>query len=103
MRERAELRQLNYRVTKKVGGVPQAHATPHRPLFQPCLCYLLLYCLPSMHKKGIPVLKGGGGRMLTKLICFYEHYNGLVIYFITNSYLLLACFYVGSLYILIQK
>ena len=41
--------------------------------------------------------------MLTKLICFYEHYNGLVLYFITNFYLLLDCFSVGFLDILLQK
>ena len=47
-------------------------------------------------------LKGGGG-VLTKLISFSEHYNGLVLYFITDSYLLLACFSVSFLYILVQK
>ena len=41
--------------------------------------------------------------VLTKLIYFYEHYNGLPLYFITNSYLLLAFFYVVFLYILVQK
>ena len=41
--------------------------------------------------------------MLTKLISFCEHYNVLFIYFITNSYLLLDCFYVGFLYILVQE
>ena len=41
--------------------------------------------------------------MLTKLISFINHYNGLILYFITESYLLLACFYVVFLYILVKK
>ena len=41
--------------------------------------------------------------MLTKLIYFFEKYNGLHLYFITDSYLLLACFSVGFLHILVQK
>ena len=57
----------------------------------------------SMHKTGTPRLKGGRGGMVTKLICCFEHYNGLPLYFIANSYLLLACFSVGFLYILVQK
>ena len=44
-----------------------------------------------------------GGGILTKPIYFYEKYDGLVLYFITNSYLLLASFYVGFLYILVQN
>ena len=50
-------------------------------------------------QKCTPRLKGGRGTMITKLISFCEHYNGLVLYFITDSYLLLACFSVGFLYI----
>ena len=56
-----------------------------------------------MHQKGIPSLKGGRGWLFNKLISFCEHYNGLPLYFITNSYLLLAYFSVGFLYILVQK
>ena len=33
----------------------------------------------------------------------FEHYNGLILYFIMDSYLLLASFSVGLLYILVQK
>ena len=54
-------------------------------------------------KKFTPRLKGGRGMMLTKLISFIKHYNGLILYFITESYLLLACFYVVFLYILVKK
>ena len=53
-------------------------------------------------KKYTPRLKGRKGRMLTKLISFCEIYDGLVLYFITNSYLLLACFSVGFLYLIAQ-
>ena len=57
-----------------------------------------------MHKKGTLRLKGGGGGgTITKLIFFCEHYNSLPISFITNVYLLLACLYVGFLYIQVQK
>ena len=94
---------MNCIVTIKLGGVPQSHATPHMTPFQPCLYYPLLSCLLSMHKKLTPRLNGCRGRMLTHLSCFYEQYNGIVLYFITNSYLLLACFYVGFLYTLVQK
>ena len=45
---------------KKCRCVDQACTTPHRPLFQPRLCYPLLPCFPSMHKKCTPRLKGGG-------------------------------------------
>ena len=72
-RERKELWQLNWRVTRKIGGVTQSPATPYRPLFQPCLCYPLLSCFPSMYRKGIPRLKGGRGEVLTNLICCFEH------------------------------
>ena len=88
---------------RKLEGLPQAHATPHIPLFQPRLCYPLLSCLHSMHKKDTPRLKGGRGEILTKLICCFEHYNGLILYFITDSYLLLASLSVGFLYILVQN
>ena len=35
--------------------------------------------------------------VLTKIICFCEHYNGLILYFIADYYLLLDSFYAGSL------
>ena len=54
-------------------------------------------------QKCTPSLKGGRGGVLTKVILFCEHYNGLVLYFITDSYLLLYFFSVGFLYILVQK
>ena len=41
--------------------------------------------------------------MLTKLICCFQQYNGIIIYFIMDNYLLLASFSVGFLYILLQK
>ena len=41
--------------------------------------------------------------MITNIIYFGEHYNGHPIYFITDSYLFLACFSLGFLYILTQK
>ena len=41
--------------------------------------------------------------MITKQICFFEHSNGLPLYFITNYYLLLDYFSVGFLYILVPK
>ena len=50
-----------------------------------------------------PRLKVGRGGMITKLICCFEHWNFLPLYFITNSYQLLAFFSVGFLYILLQK
>ena len=103
MRESTELQQLKCRVTRKLGGVHQAHATPHRTLFQPCPYYPLPSCLPSMHKKGTQSLKGGRGRLLTKRICCFEHYNGLIHYFITDSYLILVSFSIGFLYTLKQK
>ena len=56
-----------------------------------------------MYKSGTPRLKGGRRGVITNLICCFEHWNHLLIYFITNSYLLLACFCVGFLYILVQK
>ena len=41
--------------------------------------------------------------MLTKLICYFEHYNVIIIYLIVDSCLLLAFFSVGFPYILVQK
>ena len=41
--------------------------------------------------------------MLTKLIYFCEHYNDIVLYYITDSYLLIACLSIGILDILVQK
>ena len=41
--------------------------------------------------------------MLTKLIFFCENYNGIVIYFIADSCLLLASSSVGFLYSLVQN
>ena len=87
---------------EKSRGVPKAHANPHMPFFQTHLFYPLLSCLPSMHKTSTPRLEGGRGG-LTKLKCCFEHYYGLSLYFITDSYLLLVSFYVGFLYILVQK
>ena len=87
---------------KSKGGIPSPHYYPQAPL--PILSlFLLLSYLARMYKKVTPRLNGGTKTMLTNLIYFYEHYNGLVFYFITNSYLPLACFSVGFLYILVQK
>ena len=41
--------------------------------------------------------------MLTNPISFCEQYNVIILYFVTDSYLLLACFSVGFLYILVQN
>ena len=46
-------------------------------------------------------VEGREGGILTKLISFCGNYNGLVIYFFTNSYILSACFSVGFLYELV--
>ena len=100
MRERTEIRQLNCRVTIIVCGVPQSHATPYIPLFQPSLYYPLLSCLPRMYKKGTPRLKGG---VLTEIICCFEHYWCYSSFYLWTLYLLLASFYVGFLYILVQN
>ena len=56
-----------------------------------------------MNKKEHQGWREGGGGVLTKLICCFEHYNGLIIYFITDSYLILATLSLGLLYILLQK
>ena len=48
-------------------------------------------------QKYTPKLKGVRVGVLTKLISFCEHYNCLVLYFITDYYMLLACFSVGFL------
>ena len=47
--------------------------------------------------------RDGGRGVLTKLIRFCEQYNGLPLYFITDSNLLLSCFSVVFLYIIVQK
>ena len=54
-----------------------------------------------MHKKGTPGLKGGRGGVLTKIIFFCEHYNGIALYFVTDYYLVIDYFSVGFLYILV--
>ena len=54
-------------------------------------------------QKFTPRLNKGRGWRLNNQICSFEHCNGLVLYFIANSYLLLACFSVGFLYILVQN
>ena len=48
-------------------------------------------------------VEGREGGVLTNLISLCENYNGFVLYFISNSYMLLACFSVNFLYILVQK
>ena len=53
--------------------------------------------------KSYTKVEGRDGGMLTQIIYFYEHYNCLLIYFITNSHLLLDCLYVVLLHILVQK
>ena len=45
-------------------------------------------------------LKVGG---ITKISFFCEHYNGLLLNFITHCFLLLACLRVGIVYILVKK
>ena len=62
---------------KSKGGTPNPHYYPQAPL--PILSlFLLLSYLARMYKKVTPRLNGGTKTMLTNLICFYEHYNGLV-------------------------
>ena len=73
---------------EKSRRVQRSQDNTYMPLFQPHLCYTLLSCLPSMHQKFTPRLKGGRGGMLTKLICCFKHYNCIILYFITDSYLL---------------
>ena len=100
---KAELRQLNCRVTKKVGGAQIPRYSPQAPLpILPLLSSALLL-VQHAQKRHTKVEGREGGGMLTKLICCFEHYNGLILYFITDSDLLLASFSVGFLYILEQK
>ena len=82
-----------------VASIPRYSPQDHLPT-PPLLSSALL--LAHMHKKGTPRLKGGEG-VLNNLICCFEHYNGLIICFITDSYLLLAYLHVGFLYILVQN
>ena len=41
--------------------------------------------------------------MITKISYFYEHYNGLLLHFISNFFLLLACFPLGIVYTPVKK
>ena len=72
---------------------------PTPPMFSSAL--LLAQHAQKRHTK-VEGREGGVG--LTNIICCFKQYNGLTIYsFFTDSYLLLASFSFGFLYILVQK
>ena len=57
----------------------------------------------SMTTTGTIGVEGYRGGMITKLVCFYENHNGILLHLITYCYLSLACFSVVSVYIPLQK
>ena len=77
------------------------------PLFSSAILiyfvYEMIILMPENAKTGTPGGKGGRGGMITKIICFCDHYNILLLHFITNCYLILDCFHVGIMYIPVQK
>ena len=82
-----------------------------KPLFFSALLIVCVYAMTILmsehtHNRntrggGVSWSDGEGGD--TKIRCFFEHYNGLLLCFITHCFLLLAYFPVGIVYIPVQK
>ena len=73
-------------------------------------CSLLISFVSAMMKiiykhaqKRHTKVEGKDEGVLNKIILFCEHYIGIPLYFIANSYLLLDFFSVGFLYIILQN
>ena len=72
---------------KSMGDDPRPCYSPQAPLQTPPLLSSTLL-LAQHAQKGHTKVEGREGGMLTKLICCFEHYNGIILYFITDVNLL---------------
>ena len=77
------------------------------PLFYSTLLrtfvYVMIILISGHAKTGTPGGEWGRGDMITQISCFFKHYNGLLVHFITSYCILLACFPVVIVYIPVQK
>ena len=94
--------------TREILEVAMVGCYIYKPLFSSDIFNIVVYAIMILmsehtHNMHIRGNEGRGGGAITKIRCFCEHYNGPLFYFITHSFLILACFCVGIVYIPIQN